>query len=422
MIFPKPKQTLFQLLGPSVVFVAMSINGGELLLWPELTARHDLDILWAMPIVLIFQYFVNLEIERYTIVTGRSALSGLIGLQKWIAPLFVLSIIISLAWPAWASSAGYIMSYLFGLTAYKQLFGIGILLALLLIWQSKQSYKFLETISKFGLVSALLIIMYTIVTKFDLSLLGAFSGAFKNFGTFPHDVDKFTLLSALAFGGVVGVLNLVQSEWIKAKGYGATGLTNPAKIKWNSKSIRNFHAWWKLLKLEHGILYLLGNFTGILLLSSLAFLTISGNDVSGIGILTTQIEILKQDFAFLGIAFGVAIILIFGMAQMTILDAMGSLLAKSLHTKTPPARISQYMCGVGIIILALGYMYPNFAQPAFLLKLSASLSAGVMVLYTPLLLILNSKLPAGTRPTLLNKIMVIGCSLFYLTIIIWSLV
>ena len=422
MIFPKPKKTLLQLLGPSILLVAMAISGGELLLWPDLTAQYGFGVIWTVPIILSLQYFVNLEIERYTIVTGKNTLSGLIELQKWISPLFIFSIIVSLAWPAWAAPAGSMLAYLLNTPEHSQLFGILILGLLIIIWQSKKSYQILEQISKIGLLTVLGIVIFTIFTRFDTALLTSLGDGFKSVGTFPEGVNKFVLLSALAYGGVVGVLNLVQSDWVHDKGYGATSLEKPEKIKWNAKSLRNFHRWWKLLRLEHGIIYYLGNIIGIGLLTSLAFLTLQGSDATGFDILTTQVDVLKNDFTLLGVSFGLAVILLFIMAQMTILDAQGKLLQKCLPQYKSSARISQIMAVVGIGILLLGYYIPSFSQPAFLLRLSASLSAGVMVIYPPLLLVLNSKLPAGTRPGWFSKCMVVTCSIFYAIIIGWSLV
>ncbi len=421
MLFPKPNKTLWQLLGPSVLLVAMAISGGELLLWPDLTAEYDFGVIWAVPIILFLQYFVNMEIERYTTVTGKNTLTGLLGLQKWLGLLFIISIVVSLAWPAWASPAGSMVGYLLGAEQYSQWFGIAIMLGLIAIWQSKKSYFILERISKLGLVAVLAIVLFTIGSNFDTQLLTSFGEGVRSFGTFPDGINRFALLSALAYGGVVGVLNLVQSDWVQSKGYGAAGVENPEKIIWNPISVGHFKEWWRLLKIEHGIVYYFGNILGIGLLTSLAFLTIRGRGVSGFGVLTEQVDVLSDESRVLGLVFGIAVVLLFTMAQMTILDAQGKLLQKCLPQFGSSAKISQFMGFVGIAILLLSFFVPSFSQPAFLLRLSASLSAGVMVIYPPLLLILNSKLPFETRPNWFSKLMVITCSVFYLIIICWSL-
>ena len=425
MLFPKPTRGLGQLLGPSVLLVAMAINGGELLLWPNIVAQSGFEVIWTVPVILLLQYFVNLEIERYVTVTGESTLTGLLRLGRWLSPLFIVSIIVSLAWPAWAAPAGQMLGYLLGLEDFGALFGILILAGLALIWQSPSSYKILEVVAKVGLVAVLGIVVSTLATQWDPALPAAVGNGLLNFGNFPQDINRFAMLSALAFGGVVGVLNLAQSDWVQSKGYGAAGVEKPERIDWsNPESVRNFRAWWRLLRQEHAIIYYLGNVVGIILLAALAYVTLAGETVSGFAILTRQVEVLGGG---VGRLFGTAVILIFVLAQMTILDAMGTLLKRCFESSSPllrslpKARISQIMAGVGMVILALSYLIPSFAQPVFLLQLSASLSAGVMVLYPPLLLKLNRSLPAPVRPGIVAQSMVVACVIFYAIVIGWSL-
>jgi Mn2+/Fe2+ NRAMP family transporter len=113
--FPKPPQSLWKMIGPSFVFVALSLNGGEMLLWPDLVGRLGLQLLWVVPIILFFQYVVNMEIERYTIFTGKNVLQGLFERQSVLIPICIAGILISLVWPAWVSIAGNMTAFLVGL-------------------------------------------------------------------------------------------------------------------------------------------------------------------------------------------------------------------------------------------------------------------------------------------------------------------
>jgi hypothetical protein len=422
MIFPKRTTTLLQLIGPSMLLVALSINGGELLLWPEIIARHGFSLLWLVPIILILQYFVNMEIERYTVVTGQNTLSALIEKFPYIRYLFILSMVVSLVWPAWALSAGSMSAFLFGLPAYGQLFGIGILLALSFIWSNKKSYNILESIAKTGLITVLCIIVFIIISRYDTSLNVELLNGIGEIGKISPDVNKFSLLSALAYGGVVGVLNLVQSDWVKNKGYGVAGIKKPEKVEWTSESIQNFRDWWRFLRIEHTLIYFVGNLVAILILASVAYLTVFGENIKGFAILTTQVTVLNNQQFLLGTLFGFGVILLFTMAQMTILETMGKLLHTCIPKLKSASNTSRYLAYLGIVILLLGFIFPEFTQPAFLLKLSASLSAFVMVLYTPLLLILNRTLPEVARPNVLSQFMVISCFVFYGIMVIWSVI
>ena len=150
--FPKLKRSLWQLLGPSVVFVAVSLNGGELLLWPSLAANFSLKILWAIPIILVLQFVINLEIERYSLVTGKSTEEHLVGSVKWLAALFAFSVIISLVWPAWMSTAGNLLAVVFlpetateGLSRNVGLVITAVLLLLTaVVFKARKTYKLIE--------------------------------------------------------------------------------------------------------------------------------------------------------------------------------------------------------------------------------------------------------------------------------------
>lgn len=422
-ILNTPTKTLMQLLGPSIVFVALSLNGGEMLLWPDLVAQFGLKIIWPIPLILLLQYVVNMEIERYTAVTGKNTLKGLIEINKFVAVLFPISILISLVWPAWASTGGNVLAYIFGLSQFGAWFAIAVLLGLILIWNSKRSYQILETIAKIGLSSVFLIVLGTVIFKWRPEVWAELGSGMLSFGYVPATIDKFAFVSALAFGGVAGVLNLVQSDWVFNRKYAASSHDDPNEVDWNHTETKSsWKKWWKLMTKEHFLLFYLGNIVGIFLLAILAFLMLTGTGVSGFKLLATEINILNQDFLGLGYAFGLAVFLLFMMAQMTILDAQGRLLKQCLNTKLSSERLSQIAGGIGVLILLGTALIPGFNQPLILLKISASTSAAVMALYPPLLLYLNSKLPKETQANWFTKILVAACSLFYAGIVIWGLV
>lgn len=67
---------LKKVLGPSVVAIAIGLASGEFILWPYITSKVGLGFLWAAILGLVTQYFVNMEIERYTLATGETAITG----------------------------------------------------------------------------------------------------------------------------------------------------------------------------------------------------------------------------------------------------------------------------------------------------------------------------------------------------------
>jgi hypothetical protein len=421
-IFPKSNFTLMQLLGPSVVFVALSLNGGEMLLWPNLVSKYGLWILWPVPLILWFQYKTNLEIERYTITTGKNTLQGLIQMQRWLGIVFTIGIFISLAWPAWASVSGNILAFVLGFSQYGALISALYLLLLICIWFSPKSYKILETGAKIGLTFLLSIALITIAQTL-LNQHYSFP-SFSSANLFPKSQDNFLFLSALAYGGVAGVLNLVQSDWVTKRKYGINQESNLeiSDIDWeNPESKRNWKTWWRLISQEHFILFVLGNVVGIGLISLLAALTLNGAGASGFNLLTYQVQLLNQQTQYGGFMWAIGIFLLFSMAQITILDASGRLLKQTLKTKLSNEHLSQLFGLLGVLILLISAFNPNFNQPSSLLEISASISALIMALYPPLLLALNSKLPKPARPTFNHYVWILSCSLFYGAMVIWSL-
>lgn len=436
--FPPLKNTLLQMLGPSIVFVALSLNGGEMLLWPNLAANYGLAILWPIPLILLLQFIVNIEIERYTLVTGKSVESSLVGKTKWLAIVFACTVLVALVWPAWMTTAGNIFAYALGFREGDvRNYGLGIAIALLLasigIFRSAHAYRVLEKISKYGLLVALGIIFTIVGLRFDLDTFVAGLQGLVAFGFVPEEMPRFDFVAALAYGGVAGVLNLVQSEWVKDKGYGVNTLGAKAAkgIDYTTPASRkNFRDWFRLINREHFLLFVLANVFSIFFLAYLGVLLLPAGSAQGFQVLVAEIDALNVIFPYLGLLFACAGIVIFIMANVTILDAVGRLVyrmllpfygSKSIGRRFSPGKISEYAVYVGIAILVSSILIPSFKQPFFLLVTSASLSAFTMWLYPPLLVKLNLELPAIARPSLGRMLLVLFAAFFYGGVTLWAL-
>lgn len=445
--FPPLTKTLLAMLGPSVVFVALSINGGEMLLWPSLTANFGLGILWPVPLILLLQYFVNIEIERYTLVTGKHIASALTQNKAWIAIVFGITALAAQVWPAWMTTAGNIIAVLLKVpAAHERNVGLAIAIALLLlsilIFRRRKVYQALEKISRIGLSIALSIILITVVIKFDWPLFVEGLRGLVNFGYLPQSLPRFDFVAALAYGGVAGILNLVQSEWIKDKGYGVNAELPISNSQFpkntesqeyeleSTEAKRNFQQWFRAINKEHALLFLGANVVTIFLLAYLGRLLLPLGTAQGFGVLRAEILTLNADFPLLGTLFGIGSMMLFIMANLVILDATGRLLARILspvaqrHNK-PVLQNTQAITTVtalaGVAILALSLFIPQFKQPFFLLVTSACLGAFTMWLYPPLLLKLNHTLPATARPSTWRSLAVLVASLGYGFVTLWAL-
>ena len=62
--------------GASVIFLATTLGSGELILWPYIVTSVGIGILWLAAFGFTTQLFSNMEIERYTLATGETAVAG----------------------------------------------------------------------------------------------------------------------------------------------------------------------------------------------------------------------------------------------------------------------------------------------------------------------------------------------------------
>jgi hypothetical protein len=72
---PDPR-SLRNYLGASVIILATALGSGELILWPYITTQVGLGLVWLSVLGISVQFFLNMEIERYTLVTGETAVTG----------------------------------------------------------------------------------------------------------------------------------------------------------------------------------------------------------------------------------------------------------------------------------------------------------------------------------------------------------
>ena len=111
-------------------------------------------------------------------------------------------------------------------------------------------------------------------------------------GNIPKGLPFASFLAAFAFAGAGGNLNLAQSFYVKEKGYGMgkyggkitsilTGSVQDLKLAGSkftitNESLSNFKAWWKVVNLEHFLVFWIGGIVSICMLSLLAYSTVYG--------------------------------------------------------------------------------------------------------------------------------------------------
>jgi hypothetical protein len=85
-----------------------------------LTVRYGFIVFWGALVGITTQFFINMEIARYTLPTGEGITTGFARLSRHFAWIFIICIIGADMWPGWATGAGVALSYLIGGSSVTQ--------------------------------------------------------------------------------------------------------------------------------------------------------------------------------------------------------------------------------------------------------------------------------------------------------------
>jgi hypothetical protein len=433
---------LSKILGPSVILAGMGVGSGEYILWPYMASTVGLGFLWAAVLSVTVQYFLNMEIERYTLATGETAVAGFVRFWKPWGIVFCLFTIVPNMWPGWATSGVTCLTFLMGggnVTAIT----IGVLVASgLALTISPVVYQTLERAQFFKVGLTLVFLVVAIVAAIGASAWAELPTMITQVGQFPDTnvLPVSLVLSGLVFAGAGGVNNLAQSNWIRDKGFGMgvyiprivspiTGeeVAVPATgsmLRQDEENLRRFRGWWAVANREQLVTFWFICIFSITIFSTLAYSTLYGKSFSGqanLSFIRAEGEALK---IIVGPWFG-TFFWIFGALSMTlvalgVIDYISRIVADVL--KTVYLQESQLWTESRIYFLAVWstiaagttILLSGFNQPLILLVISACLSGMVMFVYSILLIQLNRRgLPPAIRVRGLRLGMLMFATLFY---------
>ncbi len=417
------------MIGPGVILAGLSIGSGEFVLWPRITAEYGLVLFWGCIAGVTLQFFLNMEIERYTLATGESAVTGFVRLGSGFAPLFLVLGLVPWIWPGWASGAGTLLAMQIGgdptLLAVAGLVACGAVLTL-----SPVVYRAVEAV-QFVLVGIVFALSAWLALELvDAAALRALGAGALRFGHVPEGIDLPLLLGALAFAGAGGSVNLAQSNYVKDKGYGMgrrvgrltspfTGREEPASevgfaFEGTPGELARFRVWWRRANLEHAFSFLLLCLLSLALFCLIAWqlLPRGGPVPEGFGFLEGEARALELRFGGLGrhlfLTAGVAVLL---STELALLDAVSRVAADLLRAgpfrgRPRPGLPALYAAVVwGLVLFGVAVLAAGFQEPLLLLITSAALNGGVMFLYAGLLLWLNLRTFRGPlRPSPLRRL------------------
>ncbi len=442
---PEAPLSIRKMIGPSFVLLGLGLGSGELILWPYLSGNYGLGIIWGALLGITMQFFLNMEIERYTLVNGESVFVGFARIFKYLPFWFIFSTLAAWLWPGLVGSSAKIITHIIGFGDYRVL---GIILLLFIgsiLTLSKVIYKTIEKVLKYIILISipLIIIIVLIVAKSTdyLALMKGLVGVGKGYFFIPLGFPLMTFLGALAYAGAGGNLNLAQSFYIKEKSYGMgkysskiTSLITAKNIdkdtilegttfdETNNIELNKFNQWWKLINKEHFLVFWGGGLFTILLLSLLSYSTVHNkpNIVDGLNFIFMQADtISSQAFPLLGIILMLITASMLLTTQLGVFDACCRVIAENvaiIKKEDKNVNISKvYFAAVWtFVLLGIIVFLSGFNEPKLLVITSAVINAVCMFVYSGIFLRLNTKyLPKNASMKLSRKLAITFIFLFF---------
>ncbi len=446
---PRPPK-LSQVLGPSFILLGLALGSGELILWPYLAANYGLGLIWGALLGITFQFFLNLAIMRYTLVWGESIFVGFWRLWRWWPLWFILSTFVPWSLPGFSSASTEIFCRLAGGCTDSVKLGLALatlILTGLILSLGRTLYQTMELIQRTIIIIGIPLILGLVfsLTRYSdwVDLAWGLVGRGDHWWFFPAGVSLASFLGAFAYSGAGGNLNLAQSYYVKEKGlamgrYGAKisslirAKPGPVKLKGETfpltrSNLARFRRWWRLVVIEHGLVFWFLGLMTIILLSLLAQSLVFGQaSQQGIEFLFQEAQAIaiRSTHGWLGRLFLLLAGLMLYSTQLGVLESSSRIISENLvllrvgsDQKEVKANLSLWFYAalwgqitLGAIILLFG-----LTEPRFLLTLAAVLNALAMTLLFPLVIVLNRRrLAPPLRPSLGAQLILVGALIFFL--------
>lgn len=437
-LFPKPI-SLKKLIGPSFVILALGLGSGEVILWPYLAANYGLGIAWGAILGITFQYFMNMEIERYALVKGESVFVGIYKLFKPAVYWFIISTFIGFGLPGIVAASAKVMASVLGIEEFKWIAILFLLIIGLILSMGKTVYGMMEYITKIiiliGVPFVFLLSVFLAVKTDFVALFRGIVGIGEGFYFLPEGISIATFLAAFAYSGAGGNLNLTQSIYIKEKGYGMGVYSQKIASLFSkekdqeiildgtdcaatAEDVSRFKKWWRLISLEHAFIFWFLGIISMIFLMLLSYATtygLSGN-AEGINFVINEGVIIGQTvFPFIGVLFLLVVSIMLFQTQLGVMDSTSRIMAenfaiKKLHGKKEGkinlSKIYYSFVWAQIVFGIVLFLF-NFYEPKTLIVAGAVINAFAMFVHLALVSLLNLKsLPKVFRPSLWRKIII----------------
>jgi hypothetical protein len=420
---PAPPDSYRPLIGPGVVAAGVGLASGEFVLWPYIASQVGLVLLWGAAVGITTQWYLNMEIERYTLATGETALTGFSRLWKHWGLVFVVMIYFANLWPGWVTASATMLTYLIGGEVAPIAIGMLVVLGAALTF-APVIYVALERVSFVKIAAVILFIVMAIAFVISREAWEQLPRGFTQVGEIPPQLGFALVMGAFAFAGAGGGQNLCQSNWIRDKGFGmgayvprlvspvtgeevavpSTGFTFEA----TAENMDRWRRWWRMANVEQAVTFGALSFLTIVFMSMVAYSTVYGRPdlPQNADFLRLQGEQMQAVIGrWFKVLYWIIGVLSLFVAAMGILDYTSRIGADMLKTSyLRPSALSEnriYFALVwGLVLCGCAILGLGFRQPMVLLVVSSCVGGLMMCIYSVLLIVLNRRgLPARIRIT-----------------------
>ena len=409
---PAAPENTASIIGPGIVAAGVGLASGEFILYPYIASQVGLVFVWAALVGVMTQFFLNMEIERYTLATGETALTGFSRFWRHWGLVFAVMTYFANLWPGWATSSATMITYLVGgepkWIAIAMLIAIGLILTL-----APVVYVMLELMQMEKVAAVGLLILVSAVFVIGAEHWAALPQIVTEARIPAAELGFAVLLGALAFAGAGGGQNLCQSNWIRDKGFGMGSyvprITSPVTgepeaapstgfvFEPTPANLARWDRWWRFANVEQLSTFVLITFVTITFTSLLAYATVYGEEglANSIDFVRREGEVLQAEVgAWFGYLFWFIGAFSLFAAATGIVDYTSRLAADVLRTSYlrshNESRLYFFLVwglvAIGILVLLVG-----LAQPLVLLVISACVGGLMMFIYSALLIVLNRR-------------------------------
>ena len=432
--------SLKKMIGPSFVILALGLGSGEVILWPYLASNYGLGIAWGAVLGITFQFFMNMEIERYALVKGESVFVGIAKFFPKAIYWFIISTFIGFGLPGIVAASAQIIASVLNLNDFKYLAIILLLIIGIILTVGRTVYGMMEKITKLiifiGVPFIFILAVYFAKSSSWLMLGQGIVGKGEGFWFLAPGMAIATFLGAFAYSGAGGNLNLTQSIYVKEKGYGmgaysqkiaglfaAKGAKQEVRLEgeefeYNEENIKRFKSWWRKVNLEHLLVFWAIGLLSMCMLMFLAYNTVYGLTGNGEGINFVIHEGLKigtLTSPYLGLFFLLVVGIMLFQTQLGIMDSTSRIMSenaaieklrRSGDKKVALSKI-YYIFVWAQIAFGIALFLFNFYEPKSLIVLGAVINAFAMLVHTILVSILNNRsLDKAFQPKLWRKVII----------------